>query len=70
MKIKEPEGNCKHGILKKEYCEKCWEKMAKENYKKTVKFLIVLDKAHKNAGKSKLMFDRIVKETVSRIVKE
>lgn len=58
MKLKDPlEGNCKHGIPKKEYCVKCWDKRMKDSMKINKELLKNLKKAEKLGRKSKLQFD-------------
>jgi len=58
MKLKDPfEGNCKHGIPKKQACDKCFAKMAKDYSKTTERFLKDLAKAEKKGRNCKLQFD-------------
>jgi len=58
MKLKDPlDGNCKHGIPKKEICPKCWKKRMKDSLKINKELLKNLNKAEKLGRKSKLQFD-------------
>lgn len=58
MKLKDRSaGKCRHGLPKKELCEKCWKRRSQVTIKKMEKFLKDLAKAEKLGRKSKLQFD-------------
>lgn len=58
MKLEDPlKGKCKHGIPKKDRCDKCWDILINNYRKQTEKILKDLAKAEKRARKCNLQFD-------------
>ena len=58
MKLKDPlAGDCKHGIPKKELCEKCWAVSHKQFTRQTERVLKVFEMARNLGRKSTLQFD-------------